>query len=989
MYINFKSEYNFLQSYATLDKIVSYAKVNKLNAIGICDYETTFANLKFIDRCTKNDIKPIVGCEFTLHRQNYLLYAKNHMGIRRLNELVTTKNIDGELKLAAKEPNLILVVGRGDIAKEIIKTHKSQQLESLLDIFDQVFFGIYANLNDSFNYQLIEALHDTDYKTILIDQINCINESDLDALMTLNAIKNNNSFKQEKKNQHKYKNLLLRSYQDVDQKLIDNYNYFEQLIDIKLPEKRLIPPSYPYLKPDEDSATKLTNLCKRGLVKRLNNQVTQDYIDRLKHELDTIISMQYADYFLIMWDIILHAKKNNIYVGAGRGSAAGSLVSYTLGITEVDPVANNLIFERFLNPERISMPDIDVDFEDTRRNEVVQYMIDRFGGDNVVKIATVSTLQAKSVFRDVAKMFQASESLVNLVAKELNSMYSITENLKQSKKLQSEIVKNTQLKIILDVAQKLEGLPRQTSIHAAGVIMVEDSINNYCAYTYEHVSEAEAEDLEALGLLKFDILSLSNLGFIHTIVDKINVTGANFKLADINYEDKEVIKMIAEGKTIGVFQLESAGMRSTLKTIDPQNIWEVANALSLYRPGPREFIPEYKRKKRYFKVNNEIDEILKESYGIILYQEQIIMIAKVMADYSYGKADILRRSIAKKDRQTIDELKTDFVAGSIKNGYQEEVASKTYDMIAKFANYGFNKAHAYAYTIIAYQLAYLKYHYSDVFYGELFYSSFKNLEKRDEFLLELVRQNVELFPPDILKSELQVSVESGNLRMGFVTINGLGVNTAKQIIHNRQLLDANPDFVSCVSTIFSGVDISQAVLDKMVDAGCFDRFEYNHNTLKHALHNLVNSDAAFIRELLGDTIEIEEHEDSSFKELAEAEKRALSINVKYKLFERVLKNYEHKTNLKLHSIDEVLTNSIPTGQTYERFTLFKILSYKQIITKTGKEMCFLTVESQQVYELTVFSDLYASSKKIIDKNINNFVIGEVQFGNQSLILKKI
>ncbi len=989
MYINFKTEYNFLASYAKIDDIIKYAKDNKLDTIGICDVESTYGNIKFLTACSENNIKPIVGCEFFQAGQSYLLYAKNNEGLRRINELQTMRNKDGSFSFNEVEKDLILVIGRGSISVDVIQNQNIDKLAKLNTIFDDVYFGVYSNLNDAKNMRLIQTLENLSCKMLLIDEIRYLKDSDLNAYITLDAIKQNKKFKELKQNKVYYEKKKIKKYDNLKEYFNSNHMEFKSKIDVSLPEKKLKPPKYPFLKDGVSASEFLKSLCYKGLSKRLNNVAKENYYQRLEYELSVIHEMGFDDYFLIMWDIILYAKTNNIFVGPGRGSAAGSLVSYSLGITDLDPVASNLIFERFLNPERISMPDIDVDFEDVNRNEIVKYMIERFGSEHVVQIATFTKFQAKSAFRDVAKVWGIDNVIIDSIAKVLDPRISFRDNTISNRKIQSELIKNLELKMVLDIVSQIEQLPRQTSIHAAGVIISEDDITNYCSYSHDNVSEAEAKDLESLGLLKFDILSLAYLTFLHTIIEKINLSGDPLKLYDIKYNDPDVLKMIADGKTIGIFQLESQGMRQTLRQIQPNNLKEVANSLSLYRPGPREFIKDYVKNKKTFKVKHEIDEILKDSYGIIVYQEQIIQIACEMANYSLGKADILRRSIAKKDKETLDSLREDFIKSSVENDYDQKYAAATYDLIVKFCNYGFNKAHAYCYSMIAYQLSYLKYHYSDIFYEELFYYSYTTSNKRDEFLAELERQNVDLLPPSILKSDVEVSIENGNLRMGFLVIDGLGRDTAKQIIYNRQSLSEKPTLEQTVIQVFKDIAISDSQINKMVDAGCFDDFDYNHNTLKHSIINLVGSDAELIMTLMGDSYNIVIKEDSSFEELSTLEKKAIGINLKYKYFDKIKENYEHKINRPLYSVDKIISMQLPSSPYQTYYSLFKIKSFKEITTKTGKKMCFLTIESEQIYEMTVFNDVYETSREIIENKVGQFVVGLIKIENSQLYLKKI
>lgn len=988
MYINFKSEYNFLQSAVTIEKIIEYAKEKNLTHVGICDQATTFANFKFYKACIKANIKPIIGTEFTINGQTYLLYARNYEGIKRLNFLTSSFIRNGYIKFNDSEENLIIVIERGTVAKAILENKKSKELERLKSVFQHIFFGILSNLNDPINYERFIHIKDIGLKPLLVDPIKYISNDDYDVFVTLNAIHENKKFTELNKNKQYYKQFQVKEYNDLN---FDEFRYnseFFDLIDIIYPDKVTTPPRYPFLKEGVSSSVYLTELCKRGVNKRLNNDVPKLYKDRLMYELDVIIQMGYADYFLIVWDIVLFAKNKDIYIGPGRGSAAGSLVSYALGITEIDPVQNDLIFERFLNPERISMPDIDMDFEDIRRNEIVEYIIQRFGDEHVCKIATITKFLAKSAFRDVAKVWDIEPNKIEYIAKELNFFKTFKENVMGNKKIQSELITNHKLKIVFEIITAIEGMPRQTSIHAAGVVITDQHINNYTAIDFDHVTLAEASELEEMGLLKFDILALSNLTFIHRIVNKINEMHHPFSLKDIPSEDKKALQILKEGRTIGIFQMESAGMRSTVMQVAPSSFRDIANVLSLYRPGPKEFIGDYVKNKETFKVKTEIDEIIKDSNGIIIYQEQIILIAQKMAGYTLGQADVLRRAISKKDFDTLNNLGDDFIERGVDLGYDKDYVTRTFELISRFANYGFNKAHAYSYATIVYQMSYLKAHYPDLFYAELFYYNFKS-SKRDDFLLELKKQKIKLLAPSVLYSDLEVSVEPNAIRMGLLTIDGIGVEIANKIVANRQYINLEEKFEQIMLKLFEDIKISQAQIERLIDAGCFDDFNYTHNTLKHNLHKILAKDALEVLSIMNANLEFDEYEEINFDELSRLEKKALGININYLYFETIKKELEKKINQKLFTLDQMLTEGMGLKIDITRLCIFKIISIKEITTKKGQKMAFLTVQSEQIYEVTIFPRVYGEKKEIIQQNVGNNVVALVKCENESFYLQKI
>lgn len=990
MLINFKTEYNFLKSAATIDKIIDYAVKHRIKHIGICDYGSTFSNFKFYNMCIENDIKPIIGVEFNIEDQEYLMYAKNFNGIIRLNELTTQYKTYSKIKFNAKELDLIVVIGRGQVSKKILKHQESQEIKYINQIFDHVYFGLFSNVNDPVNYERFIHIKETGLKPLLIDPIMYIDDEDYETFITLNAISQSKKYLELNRQKAFYKHFQLKKYLDLNFKDFEYNQEFINLIDIKYPNKKTTPPKYPYLKENVSAYDYLTALCQVGLNRRLNNQVTQEYKTRLMYELGVIDKMGYSDYFLIMWDIVLYAKKNNIYVGPGRGSAAGSLVSYTLGITDMDPVYYNFLFERFLNPERVSMPDIDVDFEDSGRNQISEYIFNRFGHDHACKIATISKLQPRSAYRDVAKVFDVEPNKIDYIAKLLVQYPPIPfkEQIKTNKKIQSEMINSDKLKLVFDIVNKVEGLPRQTSIHASGIIISERKITDYTAVDIDSVSLSEAHDLEAMGLLKFDILSLSNLTFLHRIVDKINETHQKFTLNDIKLNDQATFKILSEGKTLGIFQVESTGMRSTIMHIKPNRFEDIANCIALYRPGPREFIPTYAKMQGKFIAKNKIDKLLIESNGIILYQEQIILIAVEMAGFSLGQADVLRRAISKKDENLINSVEDDFIKRGVARGYSETYVRDTFKLIAKFANYGFNKAHAYSYSMIVYQMAYLKAHYSQTFYAELFYYNFKS-SKRDEFLNELKNQNIELLQPSILYSDFEVSIEKNALRMGLITIDGIGNEICRQIIVNRQYIDPNSSFEETISKIFDGIKINKTQIERLIDAGCFSDFEYNNKTLKTNIPKFLSSDILDILNIMSSSMNIKLEEEYTFLELATMEKKALGINIRYKYFNTIKTEFERRINQSLLTIDELVDEHNINKIDMTKLCVFKIRQLKEIKTKKNDEMAFITIESEKVYEMTAFPKIYGEFKNIINDKLGANVVGLVKIEGGSLYLQKL
>lgn len=978
---NIKTEYNFLSSYIKLDDIIEYAVEQNLSYLGICDINTTYANYKFYQMCIKNNIKPVIGLELNYKNQQYLIYAKNCNGIRRINELNTNFNKTATVKFNISEPDIKLVLGKGIIADSIIKNTTSCEMYQKLDhIFNgAIYLGILSNMNDGNNFLKYEKIKEANIKAIYIDEIKFIKESDVEYYMTLLAIKEGKLFKNYNKNN--YLHHALEYKHNIDSEIQNQTAEFLSDINITFPEIKLRPPVYNFNEEGQSSFEHLKKLCIEGLNNRLDNKVTTEYKERLIHELRIINEMQFNDYFLIMWDVVKYAKNNEILVGPGRGSAAGSLVSYCLNITDVDPVVNGLVFERFLNPRRISMPDIDVDFQDVNRNEIVEYIIERFGSENVCKIGTITHMQAKMAIRDVGKAFGVKPQVIEILVAEITGYNkSFERNLAENIQIKKLALQNDSISRIIDIILHLEGIPRQSSIHAAGVLMVDTKLIDYCSVNNENVSMCEAKELEGMGLLKMDILSLSNLTFISRIIKQINIGGTPFTIDDIKLGDTKVYNMLATGKTFGIFQLESEGMRQTIIQIKPTSVGEIADTISLYRPGPKEFIPQYIASKDY-KAKEEMDKVFSATRGILIYQEQILLFAQQIAGYDLGEAEILRRAISKKDYKVIKDLESDFIKRGAQITNQKD-ATRAFEIIMKFANYGFNKAHAYSYAKIIYQMSYLKVNFPQIFYSELFYYNF-NSPKRDLFISEVKASGINFLVPHILYSGEKVSIEQNNLRLGFGIIEGIGDEIIKQIISNRQFIKNPNDIVDVVTTLFAKSNVTKAQIASLIDAGCFDSFGYNRHTLHNNLHGLTNVQIVNML-AIGSTIDINIEEEYSVIKLAEMEKDAIKFNVIYNLFEDMAIAASRKYNIKVTTIDQIY-RSINPGM---YVILVKLKSLKVIKTKKGDQMCFLTVNSEGENDITMFPREYNANLDIVNKR-GKMLLMKVNVDKEHIVFKAL
>ena len=583
----------------------------------------------------------------------------------------------------------------------------------------------------------------------------------------------------------------------------------------------------------------LRKLCAEGLEKRYssNGYNMNDLRARLEYELDTIVNMGFVDYFLIVWDFIKYAKDHGIPVGPGRGSAAGSIVAYCLEITDIiDPIKYNLLFERFLNPERVTMPDIDIDFCVERRQEVIDYVTEKYGEDRVVQIVTFGTMAARMVIRDVGRVLDMPYAFVDSVAKAVPMELGITisKALKMNPELKQMYESDEGVKKLIDMSLRLEGLPRHTSIHAAGVVISPNEVDDFVPVSRAAdgtiTTQYTMVTLEELGLLKMDFLGLRNLTVIKNAID------GKFSLDDISYDDHNVFEMISAGKTEGVFQLESAGMKSFMKELKPESLEDIIAGISLYRPGPMDFIPKYVAGKN--DKNNivydcpELEPILSPTYGCIVYQEQVMQIVRELAGYSYGRSDLVRRAMSKKKASVMEKEKNNFIYGNVEEGVEgcihrgisEEVARKIYDDMTDFAKYAFNKSHAAAYAVVSYQTAYLKYYYPREFMAALLTSVMDFTGKITEYTLTCRQMGIEILPPDINEGEARFTPSETGIRYGLAAIKSVGKPIIDAIVEERRAGGAFLSLKDFCSRM-NGKAVNKRALESFIKAGALDCLE--------------------------------------------------------------------------------------------------------------------------------------------------------------------
>ena len=936
-----KTSYSMLSSLIKIEELVSRAKEYGYKAVAITDEGNMFGVMEFYNCCKKYDIKPIVGMEITYNDKKFLLYAKNIEGYKCLIKLATIISDD---KLSIDDVK--------KYSNDVILVMPIQWFDAeIYNIYKDKFVG-YSDIKDRSKFK-----HNN---YVYINETLYLNKDDYKYLDYLSMIKYQKVLGEYELNKDMGKYLMSLKELELDSNDIDNYNYIYNSCNISFVKESNLLPVY---NDNVNSYEYLKSLCEKGLNKRLNNNVSDEYKDRLEYELSVINKMGFCDYFLIVWDYVKYAKFNNILVGPGRGSAAGSLVSYTLGITDIDPIKYNLLFERFLNPERITMPDIDIDFDAEKRDLVFDYVINKYGSKRVAGIITFNTLGAKQVVRDVARVMNISNYKVDSICKLLTS--DLDNSYKNDIGLRNIVNSSLELQKLYDVALHLEGLPRHVSVHAAGIIMCNKDIDEivplYHGQLDMYVSGYSMKYLEDLGLLKMDFLSISNLTMIAELIDRIRTNEKiNITFANIPVDDKKTMDIFRDVDTDGIFQFESDGMKKFLGKLKPNNLEDLIAAIALFRPGPMDNIDLYiKRKEGKEKVvylHDDLKPILESTYGIIIYQEQIMEISRVMAGYSYADADLLRRAMSKKNEEVILKERPRFISQSISRGYSEEVANKIFDMILKFANYGFNRSHSVAYAIIAYKMAFLKKYFYKYFMTCLLSNSISNPIKTKVYVAEVRRNNVNILLPDINKSSSKYITESTGIRCPLTIIKNVGVIVINEIIKEREKGDFE-DFISFTKRLYQS-SINKKVLTSLILAGCFDSFGYNKRTLIENLDNVINY--AELSKNVG-LIDVEKplidvYEEYSSDELVKIELDVFGFYLSY----HPVSKYNNKNN----------SLSIPKLFDHNINIVLLIEYIKEITTKKNDVMAFVSANDEYgTVDLILFPTVY--------KKYNNINVGDI------------
>lgn len=983
-YLYVQTEYSILQSACKIKPLIEKLKEQQLHSCAIVDEGTMYGTIKFYQECNKNNIKPVIGLKVKYHyndkTNNLVLLAINSFGYQNLMKIssrlqLTNNNIDfeylqkttmGLIAILPYEESLVQKYLERNDAKNAIQT-----LELLKEIYSDFYIGlgIKSITNSNFIDNYFKLLKNYNYQFVALPKVSFINESDYDAYTTLKAIKNNGVFVEGIEND---KNNYLHDVKSVETIYYNHYDMLENTskianmcnVQIEFGKYQL-----PLYESGLDSFAYLKELCSIGLEKRMQNfEYSYDkrkYYDRLNYELNVINEMGFSDYFLIVYDYVKYAKKNNIFVGPGRGSAPASLVAYSLGITEIDPLYYNLLFERFLNKERLSMPDIDIDFPDDRRDEVIRYVGKKYGKNRVAHILTFGTFKIRQAINDCARVFKLNDVKTKEIYKHLQAVntYKVYDNpslktlIEASSDLQLLMNNYEDINKVLTIACKIQDIPRNISTHAAGIVITKFDLVNYTPLDEGldeiYQTQYEAKDLEALGLLKMDFLGLKNLTNIAKTIELIRKDIPDFTLPK-NENDYDTYKMMREGDLTGVFQLESAGMRKVIMQLKTSTFDDITHALALYRPGPMDIIPSFIRRKfneeKVEYPHKDLEPILKETYGMIVYQDQIMLIACKFAGYTLGRADILRRAVSKKKKEVLEQERINFVESSVNRGYSSDTANMIYDYIVKFADYGFNKAHSVAYAKIAYLTAYLKCHYFAYYMSTLMTSFMGSSSEMLEYTKEATKKNVEVLNPNIKLSTDEFEVINGKIYFPLSIIKGLGEIKTKQCIEERTKakFKGYEDFVERTKDF-----LAISLLENIIYSGALDDFGLTKKAMIENLKSIIDrSNYGFIKDMIKTDYTDEEF---SYGILQEKELEVIGINIKYNFYQQFASFYSKYNLVKIANLSE----------NKEARTIGTVKRVRETKTKNNETMAFVEItDDTSNIEIVLFPMIYQQIGKL-------------------------
>ena len=1064
-HLHVHTEYSLLDGSSKIKELLPRAKELGMDSLAITDHGVMYGVIDFYKKAKEVGIKPILGCEIYVapgsrfdreqgrgedRYYHLVLLAENNQGYKNLMKIVTRGFTEGyyykprvDYEVLEKYHEGIIALSAclaGEIPNKILKEDfdgARAAANKMRDIFGENNF--FLELQDhgirqqtQVNTSLIRLSRELGIPMVVTNDVHYIREEDAVPHDLLLCIQTGKKVSDQDRMRYEGGQYYLKSEEEMQKvfpyarEAMDNTHKIAERcnVEIVFGEQKVpkfdVPEGY-------DAFSYLKELCETGLVKRYGDPPPQELQERLSYELSTIKNMGYVDYFLIVWDFIRFAKSQGIAVGPGRGSAAGSIVSYCLEITNIDPIRYQLIFERFLNPERVSMPDIDIDFCYERRQEVIDYVYEKYGKDKVVQIVTFGTMAARMAVRDVGRVLDIPYVQVDNVAKMIPMELGITieKALKSNPELKQAYESDDVVKNLIDMSMRLEGLPRHTSIHAAGVVIGSKPLDEFVPLSRgaDNVitTQFTMTTIEELGLLKMDFLGLRTLTVIQDAARMIGKKlGYDFSIDTIDYDDAKVYEMIGQGKTEGVFQLESAGMKSFMKELKPTNLEDVIAGISLYRPGPMDFIPKYiKGKQNQDSIQYtcpELEEILAPTYGCIVYQEQVMQIVMRLAGYTLGRSDLVRRAMSKKKGDVMARERQNFVYGNeeegvpgcIANGISEQTANKIYDDMIDFAKYAFNKSHAAAYAVVSYQTAFLKYYYPVEFMAALMTSVIEMPTKVAEYIQVCRQMNIKILPPDVNRGAYGFSVDNGAIRYGLSAIKSVGRPVINALVEEREVKGEYRSLKDFIERLTGTVN--KRAIENFIKAGALDCLEGNRRQKMLVYSQIVDSIAqekknSFAGQMsLFDLVSDEEKKEYEIrmpdveeydKEMILAfEKDVLGIYLSGHPLERYRNIMEKMISAKTTDFQPDEESGIPKVYDGQKVIIGGMITEKTIkYTRNNKVMAFLTVEDLLgTVEIVVFPRDYEKWQSMLNEDARVFVQGRVNAEDDKpskLILEKV
>ena len=1065
-HLHVHTEYSLLDGSNKIQEYVARVKELGMTAAAITDHGVMYGVIDFYKAANAAGINPILGCEVYVapnsrfdrekvsgedRYYHLVLLAENNTGYSNLMKIVSKGFVDGYYYKPRVDMEVLTTYHEGIIALSACLAGEVQrnlvrgmydEAKKVAEKYENCFGkgNFFLELQDHgipeqrlVNQQLLRLSQDTGIELVATNDVHYTYADDAEAHDILLCIQTGKKLADEDRMRYEGGQYYVKSEEEMKelfpyalgalentQKIADRCHVEIEFGKTKLPHFD-VPEGY-------TTWTYLNKLCYEGLEEKYPKEQAEELRPRLEYELSVIKEMGYIEYFLIVWDYINFARTHGIPVGPGRGSAAGSLVSYTTGITNIEPVRYGLIFERFLNPERVSMPDIDVDFCYNRRQEVIDYVIEKYGKDCVTQIVTFGTLAARGVIRDVGRVMDLPYAYVDNIAKSIPNELGITieKALVKNPELRTLYETDTQVRKLIDMSKRLEGLPRHTSMHAAGVVISEKPMDEYVPLSRGSdgmiTTQFTMTTIEELGLLKMDFLGLRTLTVIDDAVKMVNKSkGVKIDIDHIDYDDKEVLASLGTGKTEGVFQLESAGMKNFMKELKPESLEDVIAGISLYRPGPMDFIPAYIKGKNNAATITydcpQLEPILAPTYGCIVYQEQVMQIVRDLAGYTWGRSDLVRRAMSKKKTKVMEEERQNFVYGNkaegvpgcVANGIDEKVANKIYDEMIDFAKYAFNKSHAAAYAVVSYQTAYLKYYYPVEFMAALMTSVLDNSTKVSEYILTCRRMGIEILPPDINEGESGFSVSGNSIRYGLSAIKSVGRPVIEAIIEERKergVFTTLNDFI----TRMSGKDVNKRSIENFIKAGALDCLEGTRKQLLMVYSSVLDSvnqekkNSMAGQMTLFDLAPEEDKADFELKlpdvgeypkeELLAFEKEVLGVYISG----HPLEAYEEKWRKNISAVTSDFMLDEETGATKihdgEKVVIGGMVTAKTIkYTKTNQVMAFFTIEDLVgTVEVIIFPRDYEKYHTYLEEDAKIFVTGRANVEeekNGKVICEKI